>query len=117
ERKTASDYPGNAADTPQGFGKIWATGKGGWNVNFPATGEYDFVIRAYGEGTQPSFRVEIDGQAVPNAAFTPGSAWQDYAGSLGTVTAGVHTVKIHNDSPAAGNNIDIAYMDIAGAAP
>lgn len=117
ERKTASDYPGTQAATPQGWGKIWRTGSAQWSVHFPTTGNYDFTIKAYGEGGGPAFQVKLDGQNVPNAAFSPGSSWADYQGSLGTVTAGTHTIQIYNNSPVAQSNIDVAHMDIEGAAP
>lgn len=117
ERKGANDYPGNATNTPDGFGKIWATGSGSWTVHFPETGEYAMSILAYGEGASPSFQVKVDGQPVDGASWTPSSAWDDYESSLGTITAGTHTVTIHNNSAAPGNNIDVAHIDIFGAAP
>ncbi|MFC4600777.1 carbohydrate-binding protein [Cohnella hongkongensis] len=117
ERKAAADYPGNTTATPQGWGKIWATGHAEWTVNFPSTGVYDYGIRAYGEGTAPSFQIQIDGMPVPNTGASPTASWNDYSGSLGTVTAGTHKIRIHNNSPAAGNNIDVAHIEISGAAP
>lgn len=117
ERKTATDYPGTTSATPEGWGKIWRTGTAQWSVHFPATGVYDFSIKAYGEGDGPSFQVKIDDQVVPNTSFTPGSSWTEYHGSLGTVAAGTHTIQIHNNSSIAQSNINVAHMDIKGAAP
>lgn len=118
ERKTASDWPGSAQMTPQGWGKIWQSAQPmKWTVHFPETGVYDFSLRAYGEGTATSARIRIDGQNVPDAAWTLGRAWTDYEGCLGTVTAGLHTVEIANTSTASNNNADIAHLDIFGAAP
>lgn len=116
ERKTAKDFPGNATHTPEGFGKIWATGSTQFKVNIPETGVYDFSALAYGEGGNPSFNVLLDGQSVPGASWGLTNSWKQYQGSLGTVTAGMHTIRIHNNSPA-GNNLDLAHLDIVGAAP
>jgi alpha-L-arabinofuranosidase len=116
ERKAASDFPGNAVYTPEGFGKIWATGSTQFTVNIPETGVYDFSALAYGEGSSPSFRILLDGQPVAGAAWSLSNSWQPYQGSLGTLTAGKHTIKIHNNSPAA-NNLDLAHLELAGAAP
>jgi hypothetical protein len=117
ERRTAANWPGNPTDTPEGWGKIWRTATGSWTVNFPETGEYEFTVRAYGEGGAPSFQVKLDGQSIPNASFSPGNKWSDYQGSLGTVTAGTHTVEIQNISSVTNNNIDVAHIEIIGAAP
>lgn len=112
EIKGPTAWPGNQTETPDGWGKIWQTGTASWTVNFPVSGNYNFTIKAYGEGTAPSFQVKVDGQIVPNASFTPGSSWANYQGNLGPVTAGTHTVQIHNNSSASHNNIDVAHMDI-----
>ncbi|WP_168735716.1 chitobiase/beta-hexosaminidase C-terminal domain-containing protein [Cohnella fermenti] len=117
ERKTATDWPGTVGDTPQGWGKIYRTATASWNVNLPAEAEYTFSIRAYGEGDAPSFQVKLDGEPVPDATFAAGSGWQTYEGGLGTVAAGPHTFEVYNNSAAGQTNIDIAYADIAGAAP
>ncbi|MDF2922482.1 MAG: Endoglucanase precursor [Paenibacillaceae bacterium] len=117
ERKAPTDYPGSLVHTPQGFGKVWATGAAQLKVNFPETGVYDFTVRAYGEGVNPSFRIVLDGQAVPGAGWSLTNGWNNYQGSLGTVTAGIHTIKIHNNSPTSGNNLDLAHVDIVGVAP
>lgn len=116
ERKAASDYPGNAVHTPEGFGKVWATGSTQLTVNIPETGVYDFSVLAYGEGSSPSFRVLLDGQPVAGASWSLSNSWMPYQGSLGTVTAGKHTIKIHNNSPA-GNQLDVAHLELTGAAP
>ncbi|MEC0259585.1 hypothetical protein [Paenibacillus lautus] len=112
EIKGAGDWPGSVAQTPDGWGKIWRTGTAGWTVNIPAAGEYDFTIKAYGEGEAPSFQVKLNGQNVSNGVFTPGSSWSNYQGSLGTLSAGTHTIQIYNNSGVALNNIDVAHMDI-----
>ncbi|GEM_PF-2962932 len=117
ERKAAGDYPGSQTLTPDGFGKIWATGSASWTVHFPETGAYQLSVRTYGEGPAPSFQVKLDGQAVSGASAAPGAAWNDYALPLGTITAGTHVVTIHNNSESPGNNIDVAHLDIFGAAP
>ncbi|MFC4600778.1 OmpL47-type beta-barrel domain-containing protein [Cohnella hongkongensis] len=117
ERKAAGDYPGNQADTPDGYGKLWATGSASWTVNFPETGDYEMSVRAYGEGAAPSLQVKVDGQAVAGSSRTPSAAWENYAVSLGTIAAGKHVITIHNDSGAPGNNVDIASLVVVGAAP
>lgn len=117
ERKDATAYPGSVTNTPDGWGKIWMSGAASWTVNFPETGEYDYSIRAYGEGAAPKFQIKVDGQVVPNSSVSPVSSWNNYNGSLGTITAGTHTVTIHNNSAVSGNNVDVAHMDIIGAAP
>ncbi|MDF2925364.1 MAG: glycoside hydrolase family 3 domain protein [Paenibacillaceae bacterium] len=117
ERKAAGDWPGSLAETPQGWGKIYRTGKAGWTVHLPKSGEYSFAVRAYGEGDAPNFQVRLNGQDVPDAAFVPGSSWDNYQGSLGTVEAGSHTLEILNNSPAGLNNINVAHIEIVGAAP
>ncbi len=116
ERRTAAHSPGNTTDTPQGWGKIWRTGKAWWSIQFPETGQYNFAIRAYGEGEAPSFQVRLDGQDLPNGFFTADNSWSDYHGSVG-VTAGTHIIEIHNNSIVPLNNIDVAHIDVYGAAP
>lgn len=117
ERKGVTDWPGNATATPEGWGKVWQRGTAKWSVHFPETGVYDFAVRAFGEGAEASFQVRVDGQEVPNASYALSRKWVDYTGSLGTITAGIHTVEIFNNSAVTNQNVDIAHVDIFGAAP
>lgn len=117
ERKGPTDWPGTPSQTPQGWGKIWRSATANWTVHFPEDGEYEFTVRAYGEGSDASFTVMLNGQRVPDAAWNLRGSWAEYKGSLGEVAAGTHTIGIYNNSPTAGSNADIAYIDIYGAAP
>lgn len=117
ERKGPTDWPGTAAQTPDGWGKIWRTATTEWPVYFPVTGEYNFSIRAIGEGEAPAFQVKLDGAPLEGASFSPGTAWNSYSGSFGTVSAGLHFVQVTNSSASGVTNVGIAHIDILGAAP
>ena len=118
ERKTASDWPGSAQQTPLGWGKIWQSAQPmRWSVHFPEAGDYSFDLRAYGDGPAVSLRVRVDGQIVPDTEWTLTNAWQSYEGSLSIATPGLHTVEIVNTSTAANNSVNVAHLDITGAAP
>lgn len=112
ERKGASDWPGNASDTPQGWGKIYRTGAAEWSVNLPKAGDYSFRVAAYGEGEQPSFRLQLDGNEVPGATYSPDAAWGIYEGVLTAASAGTHVVRILNDSAEGVTNVNVAYLEI-----
>lgn len=117
ERKGVTDWPGNGTATPDGWGKVWQRGTAKWSVHFPETGVYDFTVHAFGEGTAASFQVKVDGQEIPGAAYALSRKWVDYTGNLGMITEGTHTVEIFNSSAVTNNNVDIAHIDIFGAAP
>ncbi len=117
ERKGITDWPGNATATPEGWGKVWQKGVAKWSVHFPETGEYNFSTRVFGEGANTSFLVRIDGMDIPGASWGLSKKWVDYTGTLGVVTAGTHLIEIYNNSAITNNNVDVAHMDIFGAAP
>lgn len=112
ERKTASEWP----TSPQGFGKVWSSGKLSWIITVPETGEYPFTLRAFPEATGTSMIVRVNGQDLAGASWTLNNGWQDYEGTLGTLAAGTHTIEVRNNS-SANKNLDIAHMDIRGALP
>ncbi|MFS0726422.1 glycoside hydrolase family 9 protein [Paenibacillus sp. 1P07SE] len=118
ERKTASDWPGSSQQTPLGWGKLWQSAQPmRWSVHFPEAGDYSFALRAYGDGPAVSLRLRVEGQTVPDTEWTLTGAWQSYEGSLSIATPGLHTVEILNTSSAANNNVNVAHLDITGAAP
>lgn len=115
ERKSAANWPGSSTATPDGFGKLWRSGKATWSVHMPVSGEYTFTAHIYGEGTDSTYQVKVDGQVVASGALV--NSWTDYTGSLGTLTVGTHTIEVVNNSPSTGGNIYVAHTDILGAAP
>ncbi len=119
ERKVSTDWPGDTGKTPQGWGKKWqGTGEMNWSVNFPSAGDYSFTVRASNDGgSAPAFTVRVDG-IDSSSAFNPvPGQWTDFSGMLNISTPGLHTLGVYNSSAAPNTNLDIAYIDIFGAAP
>ncbi len=98
--------------------------EGGFNIGWVANGEwleytlnatttslFTVDVRVASPGSGRQFHMEVDGTDVTGQVNVPGTggfqAWQTVTVSLGTITAGTHTVRFVMDA----NDFNLNYLD------
>jgi hypothetical protein len=83
-----------------------------WSKNF-AGGTYNFSVKANDYSGTQTFYIQLDGvnKGGPYTMIAGDKSWKTFTGSLGTVSAGTHTIGV---KASGTNNVYIDYVEVTG---